>query len=149
MLEEKILNDYKEAMKARDNLKSSVLSCLRADFINAAIARKKSALDDSECFAVIKKQVKQHQDSVEQFRKGSRNDLAEKEEKELRILESYLPKQLSEPELKIIIEEAVGLTAASGIKDMGRVMKEVAARVQAAADGRLISDLVKKRLSQP
>jgi len=65
MLEEKILNDYKEAMKARDALKSSVLSFLRADMINAAVAKKKKALDDNEVISVIKKQIKQHQDSIE------------------------------------------------------------------------------------
>jgi uncharacterized protein len=149
MLEEKILNDYKTAMKARDSLKSSVLSCLRAEIINAAIAKKKNNLDDGEVLAVIKKQVKQHQDSVEQFNKGGRADLAEKEAKELEILQAYLPAQASVEEIKKIIEEVVVSTAASSFKDMGKVMKEATARLAGSADSKVLSDLVKERLSRP
>jgi len=87
MLEEKILNDYKEAMKARDSLRISVLSCLRAEIKNVEIAKNKNSLDDNEVVAVIKKQVKQRQDSIEQFKNGGRDDLADKEVKELKILE--------------------------------------------------------------
>lgn len=149
MLEEKILNDYKEAMKARDGLRSSLLSCLRAEFMNAALAKKKKSLDDNECLAVIKKQAKQHEDSIEQFKQGNRNDLAEKEAKELQILESYLPKQLSQAEVKAVIEEVIGLTEASELKDMGKVMKEAISRLGATTDSKLLSDLVKARLSKP
>lgn len=148
MLEEKILNEYKEAMKSRDSVKSSVLSFLRAEFMNTAVAKKKNSLDDSEAVAVIKKQIKQHQDSIEQFKKGNRVDLAEKEEKELQILKTYLPPELSAEEVKKIIEEAVSSTGASTIKDMGRVMKEVTAKVSGQADGKLVSDLVRERLSK-
>lgn len=149
MLEEKILNDYKTAMKSRDSLKISVLSCLRAEFMNAALAKKKNALDDSEIIGVIKRQVKQHQDSIEQFQNGNRNDLAEKEIKELEILKVYLPPQLSEAELKKIIDELVKSSGASGLKDMGKVMKEVMAQVGTSADNKSVSDLVKARLSVP
>ena len=149
MLEEKILNDYKAAMKARDSLKSSVLSCLRAEIINAAIAKKKNNLDDSEVLAVIKKQVKQHQDSIEQFNKGGRADLVEKETKELEILQAYLPAQVSAEELKKIVEEVITATAACGPKDMGKVMKEAMARLGASVDSKTLSDLVKEKLSHP
>ena len=88
MLEEKILSDYKEAMKSRDTMKSSVLSFLRADMMNLAVAKKKKVLDDSEVITVIKKQIKQHQDSIEQFTKGSRLEMAEKEKQELEILKT-------------------------------------------------------------
>ncbi|MBI3990517.1 MAG: GatB/YqeY domain-containing protein [Candidatus Omnitrophica bacterium] len=148
MLEEKIFNDYKEAMKAKDALKSSVLSYLRAAMINVAIEKKKKSLDDTDAIVVIKKQVKQRQDSIEQFQKGNRPDLADKEIKELAILKGYLPEELSPDEIKKIIEEAVSLVGASGIKDMGRVMKEVAAKIAGRADGKLVSDLVKERLSK-
>lgn len=147
MLEEKIFNDYKEAMKSRDALKSSVLSYLRAAMINAAIEKKKKSLDDTDAIAVIKKQVKQRQDSIEQFQKGNRQDLADKEIKELDILKGYLPEELGPDEIKKIIEEAVLSTGASGMKDMGRVMKEVNARIAGRADGKLVSDLVKEKLS--
>jgi len=148
MLEEKIFNDYKEAMKNRDTLKSSVLSFLRASLINAAIEKKKKSLEDNDAIAVIKKQVKQRQDSIEQFQKGNRPDLAEKELKELTILKAYLPEELSGDEIKKIIEEVVSSIGASGMKDMGRVMKEVNIKVAGKADGKLVSDLVKDRLSK-
>ncbi len=148
MLEEKIYNDYKEAMKSRDTLKTSVLSFLRASLINTAIEKKKKALDDNDAIAVIKKQVKQRQDSIEQFWKGNRQDLADKEILELAILKAYLPEELSSDEIKKIIEEVLLETGASGIKDMGRVMKEANARIAGRADSKLVSDLVKEKLSR-
>jgi len=148
MLEEKIFNDYREAMKSRDTLKSSVLSFLRASLINAAIEKKKKSLDDPEAIIVIKKQVKQRQDSIEQFQKGNRQDLADKEIKELAILKPYLPEELAGDEIKKIIEEIVVSTAASSIKDMGRVMKEVSAKIAGRADSKSVSDLVRERLSK-
>ena len=147
-LEGKIFNDYKEAMKNRDTLKSSVLSFLRAAMINVGIEKKKKSLDDNDVIAVIKKQVKQHQDSIEQFQKGNRQDLADKETKELEILKSYLPPELPAEEIKKIIEEAIVLTGAQDMKDMGKVMKEVTAQIAGRADGKLVSDLVKERLSK-
>jgi len=147
MLEERILNDYKEAMKSRDTLKSSALSFLRAEMINLAMAKKKKALDDTEAISVIKKQIKQREDSIEQFTKGSRPDMAEKEKKELKILKAYLPPELPADEIKKIIEEVVASTAAADIKDMGRVMKEANAKIAGRADGKLVSDLVRQRLS--
>ncbi len=149
MLEEKILLDYKEAMKAKDALKSSVLNFLRAEMINVAIAKKKKALDDNDCIAVIRKQLKQRQDSIEQFKQGNRQDLVDKETRELEILKSYLPEELSQEELGKVIEEAIQSTQAGGLKDMGKVMKEVSAKVAGRADGKLISDMVKMRLSGP
>jgi len=149
LLEEKILNDYKEAMKARDTLKSSVLSFLRAEMINTATAKKKTRLEDAEIIPVIKKQIKQRQDSIEQFTKGARQDLADKEAKELQILKNYLPPEMPAEEIKKIIEEAIILSGAEGLKDMGKVMKEVTAKVAGLADGKLVSDLVRMRLSPP
>jgi len=149
MLEEKILNDYKEAMKSKDALKSSVLNFLRAELINVAIAKKKKNLEDKEIVGVIRKQIKARQDSIEQFTKGGRQDLADKETKELQILKSYLPPELPEEEIKKIIEEAVAEVGAETLKDMGKVMKEVTAKVSGQADGKLVSDLVKQRLSKP
>lgn len=149
MLEEKILNDYKQAMKVKDTFKSSVLSYLRAEIMNVAIAKKKKTLEDNDCLAVIKKQIKQHQDSISQFKQGNRNDLADKEAREMEILQAYLPPQLSEDELKKLIEEIISSTGAQGLKDMGKVMKEVTAQIVGRADGKLVSALVKERLSKP
>jgi len=149
MLVEKIFNDYKEAMKARDSLKSSVLSFLRADMLNLATAKKKDKLDDPEIVTVIRKQIKQHQDSIEQFTQGGRLEMADKEKKELDILKGYLPAELSAEEIKRLIEEVVIATGASGVKDMGKVMKELAIKLAGKADGKLVSDLVKQRLIRP
>jgi len=149
MLEEKILNDYRGSMKSRETLKSSTLAFLRAEMINLAIAKKKKLLDDNDTIAVIKKQIKQRQDSIAQFSKGNRQDLADKESQELEILKAYLPPELPAEEIKKIIEEAVALTAAQGMKDMGKVMKEAGAKIAGRADGKLVSDLVRERLNKP
>lgn len=149
MLAEKIFDDYKEAMKARDALRSSVLSFLRADMLNLATARKKDKLDDAEIITVIKKQIKQRQDSIEQFTKGGRPEAAEKEKQESEILKSYLPAQMPVEQIKLLIEEAVISTGASSMKDMGRLMKDLTAKISGGADGKLVSDLVRQRLSAP
>ena len=149
MLEEKILNDYKDAMKARDSLKSSVLSFLRADMINQATAKKKNKLDDAEVVMVIKKQIKQRQDSIEQFTKGGRIEMADKEKKEWEILKAYLPPELSESQIKSLIEEAIAATGSNSMKDMGRLMKELAVKIAGQADGKLVSELVRQRLNAP
>lgn len=148
MLEEKIMNDYKEAVKSKDAIKSSILSFLRSQFKYLAIEKRKDNLDDNEVISIIKKEIKKHQDSIEQFAKGNRQDLVEKETKELAILNTYLPQQLSAEEVKKIVEDAVKTTGAQGPKDMGRVMKEVITKVGQSADGKLVSDLVKERLSR-
>ncbi len=148
MLEEKIFNDYKEAMKNKDTLKSSVLSFLRAQLLNLAVEKKKNKLEDAEVFAVIKKLIKQRQDSIEQFTKGNRPELAEKEAKELEMLKAYLPAELSRDEIGKIIDTAIAETGASGMKDMGKVMKEVTAKAAGKADGKLVSDLVREKLSK-
>ncbi|MBU1998588.1 MAG: GatB/YqeY domain-containing protein [Candidatus Omnitrophota bacterium] len=148
MLEEKVFNDYKEALKGKDSVKSSILSFLRAQFMNLAVEKKKTKLEDGDCVTVIKKLVKQHQDSIEQFTKGVRLDLADKEAKELQILKAYLPEELSSDEINKVIEEVIRETQAQGAKDMSRVMKEVMNKVSGKADNKLVSDSVRKRLSQ-
>ena len=129
MLEEKIMNDFKEAMKNKDAIKSSALSFLRSEMMNAAIDKRKKNLDDSEIISVIKKQIKQRQDSIEQFEKGNRMDLADKEKRELEILKSYLPEQLSAEAVTAAVKEVITAVGAQGMKDMGKVMKEVTANL--------------------
>jgi uncharacterized protein len=148
MLEEKILNGYKEALKSKDSLRSSVLSFLRAQILNLAVEKKKNSLDDADVVSVIRKQIKQRQDSIEQFTKGNRSDLAEKEAREMEILKGYLPQELSPDEVKKIVEESIASAQATGIKDMGRVMKDVVGKVAGQADGKLVSDLVKDALTK-
>lgn len=148
MLEDKIMSDFKEAMKNKEALKQSTLSFLRSQLKNIAIEKKKDKLDDSDVIAAIKKQVKQRLDSIENFKSGGRSDLVEKEEKELKILKTYLPEELSPDELGKIIDEAISTSGASSIKDMGRVMKEVMTKASGRADNKLLSELVKSKLAK-
>ena len=148
MLEEKILKDYTAAMKTKDKIKSSTLSFLRSNLMNQAIKLKKQSLEDAEVISVIKKLLKQHQDSIEQFKQGGREDLVTKETQELEILKSYMPAQLSADEIKQIIDEVASEIQAKSLKDMGWLMKEVMKRLASQADGKLVSDLVKQRLSK-
>lgn len=147
-LSEQVMSDFKEAMKSKDTVRVSVLSFLRAQMNYAALDKKKDILDDAEIIGVIKKLVKQHQDSIEQFTKGGRLDLAGKEEKELQVLKGYLPQEMSAEELSGIIDAAVKDVGAAGIKDMGKVMKEVMARTAGRADGKTLSEKVRARLMQ-
>jgi uncharacterized protein YqeY len=147
MLDEKISQDYIQAMKSQDKLRSSTLSFLRAQIKNVKIDKKLEKVEDVEVISVIKKQIKQRQDSIEQYTNGGRKDLADKEVAELNILKEYLPQELSEDELKKIIAEAVKENQATSIKDMGKVMKTVGAKVAGNADNRVVSDLVKQALS--
>ena len=146
MLSKKIQEDYVKAMKERDALRASTLSFLRADFNNYAIEKRKKELDDNDALAVIKKQAKQRQDSIEQFEKGGRQDLADKEKKELEILRSYLPAQISDEELKTMIQEAIAATGAASAKDTGRVMKEVMAKAAGRADGKVVCQILREIL---
>lgn len=148
MLEEKILDDFKKAMKDKDAVKVSTLSFLRSELKNAAIDKRKKELDDSEVSAVIKKQIKQRQDSIEKFKQGSRQDLADKETKELEILKSYLPQEVSEEEIIAAVDEAIKTTAAGGPQDMGKVMKELLAKFAGRADNKLVSQIVKVKLAK-
>lgn len=149
MLSEQIDNDFKQAMKDRAPVKVSTLSLLRSQLKYVMIDKKADQLDDADIFAVIKKQIKQRQDSIEQYEKGGRQDLADKEKQELAILKAYLPEGLSDADLQAVVTAVVKETASQGMKDMGKVMKEVASRVAGRADNKAVSEAVKKILSQP
>ena len=146
-LEERITGDYKQAMKDKNAAKVSTLSFLRSQIKYAMIEKKAETLADVDVVAVIKKQVKQRQDSISQFEKGGRQDLAAKEAAELEVLKAYLPEEMSDAALKSIIAEAVKETGAAGGKDMGKVMKAVLSKVAGKADSKKVSDLVKETLS--
>ena len=147
MLEDKIQQDYIQAMKAHDKVRSSTLSFLRAQLKNYRIDKRLPALEDKDVVSVIKKQVKQRQDSIEQYKLGNRQDLADKETAELKILQSYLPTEMSEADLQKIIDETIKESQAVSAKDMGKVMKALLPKVEGKADSKLVSELVKKSLS--
>lgn len=147
MLEQKISSDYIQAMKERNTFKSSVLSFLRAQIKNVRIDSKAEQLSDADVIAVIKKQIKQRQESIVQFESGGRADLVQKERSEMEILQSYLPQQASLEETEAAVRQVIAETGASSMKDMGNVMKAVVAKLEGRADNKLISDLVRKCLS--
>lgn len=147
MLEDQLQKDYIQAMKDRDTVKSSTVNFLRAQLKNVRIEKRSETLEDKDVVTVIKKQIKQRQDSIEQYEKGGRKDLADKETAEMAILKSYLPEELSAQALRQFVEEAIRETNAQSMKDMGNVIKAVAARAQGRADNRAISELVKTALA--
>ena len=148
MLEEKITNDYKQAMRDKDALKVSTLSFLRSQLKYVLIDKKSNELSDSDVIAVIKKQVKQRQDSIAQFEKGGRMDLVTKERTELEILKNYLPQEMSVDDLKGLIDTAILKSSVKSMKDMGAVMKVLLPQIAGRADSKQVSDLVKEKLSQ-
>ena len=146
MLEKKINDDLKVAMKEKKTIKIETLRMLKAEIKNVTISKKGTPLEDKDVFQIISKQIKQHRDSIETFSKGGREDLAEKEKQELEILQSYLPKQLSKEEVVSIVKQAIVETGAASRSDMGKVMKVVMEKVRGAAEGKLVSQIVAEQL---
>jgi hypothetical protein len=145
-LEKQIDKDYIQAMKDRDQPKSSALSYLRAMIKQVKVDQRLEALDDAGITAVLKKQIKQRQDSIEQFEKGGRLDLVAKEQAEVVLMKGYLPAEMPADEIKRVIDEAIKMTGAVSMKDMGNVMKAVREKVAGRADGKLVSEMVKEQL---
>ena len=134
------------AMKAKDALRLSTLRMLKAAFMNREVERGR-ALDENEARQVVSTLVKQRRDSIEQFTKGGRTDLAEKETAEIAVLESYLPPALDAAELEKIVDSAIAETGAASAKDMGKVMKAVmAALAGKTVDGKAVNEMVRRRL---
>ena len=144
-----IQEDIKTAMKAKDSLALNALRALKSALTNAAIEKGGlgTALEESEVLSVVRKQIKQRHDSVEQFEKAGRDELVATEKAEIEILTRYLPAALGEAELIAIVEKAVSETGATGKADMGKVMKRCQELADGRADGKLLSAAVMKRLS--
>ena len=147
-LQQRLDDDIKSAMKARETDRLSVLRMLKAAIKNAAIEKGGAAveLDDAETSALIRKQVKQRQDSVEGFEKGNRPELVAKEKAEIGILEAYLPKPLTDAELSALVTEAITEVGATTKAQMGAVMKIAQAKAAGRADGRTLSRIVAGQL---
>ena len=145
---ERIQEDLTAAMKAKDELRLSVLRMVKAALKNKEVEKKKP-LDDAEALQVLQTLVKQRRESVEQFTRGGRMDLAEKETKEIALIESYLPAAPTEVELQQAIEAAVAETGANSPQQMGAIMKAARTRLQGkTVDGKLLSDRVRERLAR-
>jgi uncharacterized protein YqeY len=146
-LSDRLTEDLKFAMKSRDQLRMDVIRMIKAAVLNKEVELKRD-LDDAEMSRVMTTLVKQRRESIEQFEKAQRTELAAKERKEIEIIESYLPRPLSPQELEAIIASVVTETGSRSLKDMGTVMKAVMARLAGQSiDGKQVSDLVKSRLS--
>src|SRR3954471_20300904 len=146
-LQERIDSDLKDAMRAKDAGKLTVLRMLKSALKYAAIEKSDGVLDDSAATQVIRKQVKQRQDSIESFEKGGRPELAAKEKEELELLNTYLPKGMSAEELSALVREAIAEAGAASKAQMGVVMKAVQAKAAGRADGKTLSAEVQKQLS--
>ncbi len=149
-LQEKIGQDWKEAMKSRD-AKKDVLGLIKAELKSRAISTRTDGasgtdLDDAGALEVLKKMAKQRRESVESFKAGNRMDLADKEAFELSVIESYLPKQLDDNALEALVKAQIAELGAAGPQDMGKVMKAVLAKAAGQADGNRVSSFVKKCL---
>jgi uncharacterized protein YqeY len=147
-LQEKIDSDLKEAMRAKEAERLSVLRMVKSAIMNAAIEKHGAGgkLADSDAIVVLRKQVKQRQDSVAGFEKGGRPELAEKERREIRVLSEYLPQPLTAEEVASIVQSAIAETGASSKAQMGQVMKIVNEKAAGRADGRTLSEAVQKAL---
>ena len=149
MLQERVDSDLKEAMRAKDTTKLAVTRMLKSALKYAAIAKSdaEAELSDAEAVQVIRKQVKQRQDSIESFEKAGRAELVEKEKKELSILNEYLPQPMSADEISKVVRETIAETGANSRAQMGAVMKALQTKVAGRVDGKALSAEVQKQLS--
>jgi len=147
-LMERISSDLKQAMKAREQLRLETLRSLRAALMEREIERRGAGqpMSPEDEIAVLVTAVKKRRESIEQFQKGGRADLVDQEQRELAIIQEYLPKQMSEEEVRTVIEEIVTQTGGGTPTDFGKVMPLVMKQVKGRADGRLVQELVRKRL---
>jgi len=146
-LKNQIEEALKEAIRNQNEVAKNALRGLLTALKNKEKDLKR-APNDTEIMQIISSQIKQRKESIDQFKSGGREDLAEKEAQEIAVLEKFLPKQLSQEELEAIIAECIQETGATTVKDMGKVMKAVMPKVAGRADGKLVNELVKAKLSQ-
>ena len=146
MLKEKLMEDLKSAMKEKDEIKKNTVQMVRAGILQ--IEKDKGiVVEDNQIIDIIAKEVKKRKDAAVDFEKGGREDLVEKNNKEIEILSAYLPKQLSREEIEAIVKEVIAEVNATTIKDMGKVMKSAKEKIGAAADGKTINEVVKSLLA--
>ncbi len=144
-LKERIREELKNAMKAKDEVKVRTLRMLLSSLKNYEVEKMKEA-EDEDVIAIIQKEVKKRKEAIEQYRNAGREDLAAEEEKELKILESYLPEQMSEEEIKKLAKEIIESVGATSPKDLGKVMKEIMTKVKGRVDGKLVNKIVRELL---
>ena len=142
---EQLFKDMKDALRAGDKLRLGVIRLLRAQLENAAIQRRRKLTED-EILSVFSSAVKMRKEAIEKFREGNRQDLVEKELAELNIVQGYLPQPLSEEEVSVLVDKTVREVGASGLVDLGTVMKQIMPQVRGRVEGGLVNKLVKEKL---
>lgn len=145
-IKDQIMDDVKSAMKEKNQLKLNTLRFLQSAVKNREIEMRPDPITEDEVMAVIKKLVKQRKESIEQYVNGGRQDLADQEAAELKILENYLPAQMSRDAIEKLVAEVIASVGAKTVKDMGPVMKEVIARSKGTADNKTVSEVIKSKL---
>ena len=150
MIIDKINQDITEAMKNKDEMRLSTLRLLKSAIHNWQIAKQATEKEpqDADILQVVQKEIKSRKDSVEMYRKGGRGELAQKEEREIAILEKYLPEQVNPEEIRVKVKEIIKETGASGPQDMGKVMGPVMSEFKGKTDGGTVSSIVKEELSR-
>jgi uncharacterized protein YqeY len=144
-LTERLNNDMKQAMKDKDKIRLSVIRMVRTAIKNAEIELKKT-LSDDEVVAVLNRELKQRRDSLQSFEAANREDLIQEAKREIEILLEYLPAQLTEEEIRSLVQEAIADTGAKGKSDMGKVMSALMPKVKGRADGKLVNRIVQEAL---
>jgi uncharacterized protein YqeY len=145
-LKQRLTDDIKQAMKDGDTVRRSVLRLLMSSVKNAEIT-KQADLDNSDILGIIAKEVRQHQESIESFKQGNRQDLVAKEEAEMAILQGYLPQQMTREEIVKAARQVIGEVGAQGPGDKGKVMKDLMPKLKGRADGKEINNIVTELLS--
>ncbi len=144
-LKQRLTDELKSAMKNKDQLRKNTITMIRAD-IKQVEVDKRIELDDEGIIDIISKQAKQRKDSIEEFRKGNREDLAEQAAQELQVLMEYLPEQLSEEEVETIVKEVISDIGATSMKDMGKIMAAAMPKLKGRADGKIVNQIVRRIL---
>ena len=146
-LKDTLMQDLKTAMKEKDTLRKLTITMLRAAIKQVEVDTREE-MEDEAIIDIVAKQVKQKRAAIEEFKKGDRADLVEEAEAEIAVLAAYLPEQMSEDEIKALVEETISVVGATTMKDMGKVMGAMTPKTKGRADGKMISDIVKSLLSK-
>ena len=146
-LRDQISGDIKNAMKAKEMDKLNALRMVQAAFKNREIELRPNPMPEEECLTVLKKLVKQRKESIEQYGAANRQDLVDAETKELHLLQTYMPQQMSREQVEAIVIESIQATGAKTVKEMGAVMKEALVRTSGQADNKMLSEIIKSKLT--
>lgn len=144
-IKDQLMQDLKEAMKNKEDVRKSVITLIRAA-VKQREVDERVELSEEQVQDIIAKQLKQRRDSLEEFKKAGREDLIEQTQKEIDIITTYLPAQLSIEEIETLVDEAIAETGATSVKDMGKIMSVLNPRTKGRADGKVVNEVVRKKL---